>query len=171
MPYKINSSDSDVDESALSMSPGGLPAPDQKLEVEMRGHEVDQEDIFEIKTRRYTNRIDMEDILPRLWITQTPNFLEAYYDQPGIFLNPKIRSVKPEVGMWERNNSAALSRFHAVLTRIRDIVGDSETGCVEVSWQGSGPLKITFRHWMSFQSSPFVFGGRIQLDMSYGAVA
>jgi hypothetical protein len=134
---------SDMDLPALSISTSGLPAPGQKLQVETKGQEIPQETIFDIKTRWHLNQIDMEDILPRLWITQTPGFLEAYYNQPGMFLNPQIRDVKPEIDKWEKKNASALSIFHAVLNRVQDVVRDSDSGCMEVSWQGSGPLKIT----------------------------
>ncbi len=120
-----------------------LPAPSQKLQVEMKGQEVDQAFIFEIKTRHVSRKVAMQDMLPKFWITQTPGFLEAYYDKPGVFLDPQISDVKPEVDGWEKENGTALKRFHAVLMRIRDIVSNADNGCVEVSWQGSGPLKIT----------------------------
>ena len=84
----------------------------------------------------------MEEVLPKLWITQTPGFLEAYYDKPGIFLDPQIRDVKAEVD-WEVENASALRRFHTLLVRIREAAGKEISGCVEVSWQGSGPLEIT----------------------------
>lgn len=123
---------------------GTYPAMlDQKLQIEPKGSEIDQAFIFEIKTRHISHKINMEDILPKLWVTQTPGFLEAYYDKPGLFLDPQIRDVKSDVERWEKENASALRRFHAVLTRIRDVVGDEIRGCVEVSWQGSGPLKIT----------------------------
>jgi hypothetical protein len=131
------------DRSAPSSATPELPATSQKLQVETNGQEIDQKFIFDIKTRYITHKIDMEDMLPRLWITQTPGFLEVYYDKPGIFLDPQIRDVKPDIEKWEKENASALGRFHAVLTRIRDVIGDVENGCVEVSWQGSGPLKIT----------------------------
>jgi hypothetical protein len=47
------------------------------------------------------------------------------------------------VDNWEKQNAFALRRFHAVLVRIRQVVGEESSGCVEVSWQGFGPLKIT----------------------------
>jgi hypothetical protein len=121
----------------------GVPVSGQQLHIENLGTQIDQEFIFDIKTRHITRKIDMEDILPRLWITQTPEFLEANYNKPGIFLDPQIRDVKPDIVRWEKENASALSRFHTVLTRIRDVIGDANNGCVEVSWQGSGPLKIT----------------------------
>jgi hypothetical protein len=120
-----------------------IPVSGQQLQIENIGTQIDQEFIFEIKTRYIAHKVDMKDMIPKLWITQTPGFLEANYDKPGIFLDPQIRDVKSDVDKWEKENASALSRFHAVLARIRDVVGEAVIGCVEVSWQGSGPLKIT----------------------------
>lgn len=59
-----------------------------------------------------------------------------------MFPDPQTRDVKPEIDKWEKNNASVLSRFRAVLTRVQDVVRDSDSGWVEVSWQGSRPLKI-----------------------------
>lgn len=133
--------ETDLPEPVVAAS--GAPVSGQQLRIENVGAQIDQEYIFEIKTRHVSRKVDMEDMLPKLWITQTPGFLEANYYEAGVFLDPQIRDVKSDVDRWERENASALSRFHAVLTRIRDVVGGAENGCVEVSWEGSGPLKIT----------------------------
>jgi hypothetical protein len=145
-PSLVPTSATAVDSAGFSkplLAAGGIPASGQQLLIEELGTQIDQEFIFEIKTRHITHRIDMEDTLPKLWITQTPGFLEANYYEAGVFVDPQIRDVRSDVDRWEKENASALSRFHAVLTRIRDVVGDADNGCVEVSWQGSGPLKIT----------------------------
>jgi hypothetical protein len=132
-----------ADSSQPLLATSGTPGSGQQLQIERLGTQVDQKFIFELKTRHITHRIDMEDMLPKLWVTQTPGFLEANYYEAGVFVDPQIRDVKEDLDRWEKENASALSRFHAVLKRIRDVVGDAENGCVEVSWQGSGPLKIT----------------------------
>lgn len=131
----------DLSEPLLAASE--MPMSGQQLQIEKIGTQIDQEFIFEIKTRYTTNKINMEDMLPKLWLTQTPGFLEASYYEAGVFLDPQIRDVKADLDRWEKENASDLSKFHAVLTRVRDAVGDEENGCAEVSWQGSGPLKIT----------------------------
>lgn len=86
----------------------------------------------------------MEDILPRLWLNQTGKFLLAYQES-GVFDHPQITDVKKDVDKWEKNNSILLGRFHSVVRRIVDVVRDSKTPQVEVSWDGRGPLRITDR--------------------------
>jgi len=84
----------------------------------------------------------MEEILPRLWVNQTSKFLLAYH-RYGMFNNPKVDDVRQLVVNWQKDNSALLGRFHAVIKRIVDVVRDSDEQQVEVSWDGQGPLLIT----------------------------
>jgi hypothetical protein len=114
----------------------------RKLQVNVQGTKVPQSQIFDMKTRRSNAPFDMEEILPRIWLNQTPKFLIAYHNF-GVFHNPKVEDVRDKVLEWERSNSARLSRFHAVVRRIVDVVRDSEDQQCEVSWDGQGPLLIT----------------------------
>ncbi|KAA8572097.1 hypothetical protein EYC84_002020 [Monilinia fructicola] len=84
----------------------------------------------------------MEEILPRLWLSQTPNFLIAYHEF-GLFNKPQISNVKDKVLEWQGRNSTLLSKFHVLVKRIMEIVKDSEDNRVEVSWDGEGPLRVT----------------------------
>jgi len=84
----------------------------------------------------------MGEIIPRLWLNRTPNFLLAYHNF-GLFTKPKVINVKNDVKDWERDNAAILERYHAVVKRIIDTVRDADTPQVEVSWDGLGPLQIT----------------------------
>lgn len=114
----------------------------KELQVRLRGTQVPQSQIFDVKTRRSKKLFDMEDILPRLWANQTSKFLIAYH-KFGVFENPEVEDVRGEVLAWEENNSNLLARYHAVVKRIVDVVRDSEDKQCEVSWDGEGPLLIT----------------------------
>ncbi|KAE9364907.1 hypothetical protein N431DRAFT_549309 [Stipitochalara longipes BDJ] len=118
------------------------PSASQKLQLKMQGHKVPQEQIFDIKTRAQQNVFDMEEILPRLWLNQTSKFLLAYH-RYGLFNQPEVKDVRQLVLDWQKNNPGLLSRFHAVLRRIVDVVRDSDEQQLEVSWDGQGPLLIT----------------------------
>ncbi|CZR61309.1 uncharacterized protein PAC_11205 [Phialocephala subalpina] len=112
------------------------------LEVRAQGTPIPQDQIFDIKTRASYKQFDMEDILPRLWVNQTPNFLLAYHEF-GLFNKPKVTSVQCEVLKWQKDNSSLLARFHALIKRIMDVVRDSDGQQFEISWDGQGPLCIT----------------------------
>ncbi|OBT68860.1 hypothetical protein VE03_02065 [Pseudogymnoascus sp. 23342-1-I1] len=124
---------------SMSSSP---PSVTQKLQLKMQGRKVSQAQIFDIKTRAQQNIFNMEEILPRLWLNQTSKFLLAYHSR-GLFNKPKVEDVQELVISWQKDNSALLGRFHAVLRRIVDVVRDSDEQQLEVSWDGRGPLLIT----------------------------
>lgn len=118
--------------------------PQQKFGIIMRGTEVAQSQIFDIKTRASYKPFDMNEVLPRLWVNQTSKFLIAYH-QFGLFNNPQIKDVRQDVFGWQKDNFPILSRFQALLRRVFDAVRDSDSHHFEVSWDGEsqGPLLIT----------------------------
>jgi hypothetical protein len=115
---------------------------DQKLQLRMQGTKVPQDRIFDIKTRSERNVFDMSEILPRLWMNQTPNFLLAYH-QFGLFNRPEVKDVRKDINKWQVDNAATLGIFHSLIKRIVDTVRDAEKQRMEVSWDGEGPLRIT----------------------------
>jgi hypothetical protein len=118
------------------------PSSDQKLLLRMQGTKVPQDQIFDIKTRSKYNLFDMNEILPRLWVSQTSKFLIAYH-QYGLFDKPHVTDIQKDVLGWQTDNSELLGQFHGVVKRIVDLVRDSSDQQVEVSWDGEGPLKIS----------------------------
>jgi len=129
-----------------SMSVGGneMPSQGRNLELRMQGTVVSQDSVFDIKTRMLSPHkiYDMGEILPRLWMNQTPNFLLAYH-RYGLFNKPTVKDVRSEIKNWETENASTLGKFHAILKRIVDTVRESDVHQVEVSWDGQGPLRIT----------------------------
>jgi hypothetical protein len=118
------------------------PSDGSKLSLRLQGQKIPQSQIFDIKTRRKLSTFDIEELIPRLWVNQTPNFLIAYHEY-GLFDRPKVSDVKQQVLDWEKRNTGLLGRYHAIVKRILDIVRDSDDRQVEVSWDGKGPLRIT----------------------------
>jgi hypothetical protein len=137
-------SQSPLDEVFIKLGVGstaGLPDK-SKLDLRMQGIKKSQSQIFDLKTRRNLNIFDMEEILPRLWVNQTPNFLLAYHEF-GLFDRPQVSNVKDKILDWEKRNATLLSKFHVLVKRIMEIVKDSDDHRVEVSWDGKGPLRVT----------------------------
>jgi hypothetical protein len=137
------SPDSETLDHPILLQPANSDLASSQLQVINIGEKIPQDSIFDIKTRKNTNKIDLEKFLPRLWIAQIPGFVEAYYDKPGVFEDPHVRNVKAEVDEWENRNAIPLARLRASMERIRDIVTDAQYGCAQVSWDGLGPLKVT----------------------------
>ncbi|KAK2762565.1 hypothetical protein FQN54_000738 [Arachnomyces sp. PD_36] len=128
---------------SVALTTGMSTSQDQDLKVRMRGEEIPQSQIFDIKTRANYKTFNMEEILPRLWLNQTPNFLLAYH-KFGLFDKPDVKNVKEDVLKWEKDNSSVLALFHAVVKRIVDVMlEETEELQCEVSWDGQGRLYIT----------------------------
>lgn len=144
MKHTTKSAPSPLDESFAMLGVGSAPAGSNNsklLDMRMQGTKKSQSQIFDIKTRRKLNDFDMEEIFPRLWLNQTPNFLLAYHEY-GLFDKPKVSNVKDKVLEWEERNVTLLSKFHVLVKRVMEIVKDSENHRVEVSWDGKGPLRV-----------------------------
>lgn len=118
------------------------PVDGAAVTIQKQGTSIPQDDIFDIKTRASYKEYNMEEILPRLWLNQTPNFLLAYHEF-GLFTKPKVKSVRDSVLKWQEDNSNDLARFHALVKRIVDAVRDSDGQQFEISWDGQGDLCIT----------------------------
>jgi hypothetical protein len=107
-------------ESSLGPASQALPKVKAPLEVRHGGVVIPQDKVFDVKTRglwrKETVRL-LEDELPRLWVSQTPNLIMAYH-QNGQFPNEQIevRDVREDLARFERENAKELSAL-AVLVR------------------------------------------------------
>ncbi|KAH7412822.1 hypothetical protein BKA64DRAFT_338666 [Cadophora sp. MPI-SDFR-AT-0126] len=119
-----------------------VPSQSGTLKIRMAGNVISQDRIFDIKTRAKYKSYNMDEILPRLWANQTPNFVIAYHNM-GLFDRPAVTPITRNIREWETTNSSLLARFHALVRRIMDMVRDSDHNQFEISWDGHGPLCIT----------------------------
>ncbi|QSZ31398.1 hypothetical protein DSL72_000963 [Monilinia vaccinii-corymbosi] len=143
-PTKRENAQSSIDEAFAKLGVGSAAAisDTSKLDIRMQGVKRPQDQIFDLKTQRELSIFDMEEILPRIWVNQTPNVPLAYH-KFGLFDKPQISNVKQKVLEWQERNATLLSKFHVLLKRIVEIVKDSDDHRVEVSWDGKGPLRVT----------------------------
>lgn len=93
---------------------------------------VPQAQVFDLKTRSIKareNKNTLEEELPRLWVTQIPNFVLAYHTRGRFFPNDiEIRDVRPDVKRWEKDRSddKILAKLAAVVRKLVGMVGDLE---------------------------------------------
>jgi len=131
--------------SGISVS-SALPNPESALRVEPAGTIVVQKHTFDLKTRSiYTKgkKDHLADELPRLWLTQTPNFILAYHTQgyfsPG---DIQIRDVRPDVEHWEKSESGQLGRLAALVHQIVELVSDAPHNKLELRCHEAGMLEV-----------------------------
>jgi hypothetical protein len=124
-----------------------VPPTASELTVSSAGKLVDQECIFDLKTRsiRKKETATVEDTfseqLPRLWVSQVPKFILAYHDR-GKFENITVRDARKDVKTWEREQADVLSRLAALIHHIIDVVKSRPDGKLELRHVKVGVLEV-----------------------------
>lgn len=114
---------------------------DEVLDIQLGGRKIPQKAVFDLKTRTATRKIDMADILPRLWVSQTPNFIIGYH-KFGLFKDIKVLAVQKDIQEWEENQQDSLNLLNAVVHRIIEIAKSCKGHGLEISRIGTGDLLI-----------------------------
>ncbi|KAK1753944.1 hypothetical protein QBC47DRAFT_385247 [Echria macrotheca] len=70
--------------------------------------------VLEIKTRAASRGLDMREVLPQLWISQTPKLAVGYHYR-GVFTDVNVRDVAGEMAKWEAANQTDLGRLAGLL--------------------------------------------------------
>ena len=146
---KVNSEAGDDDSANVSLLDAigsvsigqNMPTIKDDLMIKQGGRKIPQKAVFDLKTRSFTRRIDMADVLPRLWVSQTPNFLIGYH-KAGVFDEIRIEDLYQDIKDWERDNEHSLRRLEAIVRRIVEIARSSKGQGLEVSRLGNGPLLV-----------------------------
>lgn len=82
------------------------------------------ESTLEIKTRVFHKPINVQDVLPQLWVSQTPNLVRAYH-RNGLFKRPEVEDITLESKRWEQDHQEDLKRLAELIKRIIDAVRES----------------------------------------------
>lgn len=114
---------------------------DSDLAVKFAGHEVPQSAIFDLKTRSARREIDMEEVYPRLWVSQITKFIIAYHNS-GKFNDIRVQDLGDSIHDWEKRNRELLHRFNTVLHQLIDFAKQPERHKIEVRRIATGPLQI-----------------------------
>lgn len=117
------------------------PTTGHGLFIRTGGSEVDQAAVVEIKTRAVHKVLDMDVMLPRLWISQTPNLIAAYH-KGGRFNNVQILDVRKDIAGWEEQNSVNLRKLDTVIRQIIETVRNTIAMKCRVRRSDSGKLEI-----------------------------
>lgn len=117
------------------------PVTGHGLVIRNGGSEIDQGAAIEIKTRAAHKVLDMESVLPRLWMSQTPNLIAAYH-KGGRFDDVQILDVRRDLKKWEERNAVNLRKLDAVIRRIIDTVQNTITMKCRVKRTNSGELEV-----------------------------
>lgn len=123
------------------------PSAGSGLTVSSAGTLVDQERIFDLKTRsiRRKEAATFEDTfadqLPRLWVSQVPKFILAYHDR-GKFEDVTVKDARKDVKAWEMEQVDALSRLAALIHHIVGLIKSRPDGKLELRHATAGTLEV-----------------------------
>ncbi|KAI0113426.1 hypothetical protein F4814DRAFT_346599 [Daldinia grandis] len=112
---------------SLSLSPtnsnAGSTNKGSKLVVQQDGQAVPLSSTLEIKTRVSHKPLEIREVAPQLWVSQTPRLVRAYH-QRGVFQVPTVEDVTAHIKRWEQDNQRHLRKLAALIRRIVNIVKD-----------------------------------------------
>jgi hypothetical protein len=91
-----------------------------KLIVKEEGDTVPLKSTLEIKTRVFHKTIEIKEVAPQLWISQTPMLVRAHHRR-GIFQPPKVEDVSADIQSWEKANQRDLKKLAALIHKIRNL--------------------------------------------------
>ncbi|GKZ88093.1 hypothetical protein AnigIFM59636_007053 [Aspergillus niger] len=118
--------------------------PDSKLIIKEEGKQVPIQSTLEIKTRASRNPIRIHEVLPQLWVSQTPNLVRAYHNG-GLFGPPEVEDVTREIAKWEEDHGNDLMGLAMLIKKIIRVVRDNGGNAV-VKYDGrSDSLEVRTR--------------------------
>ncbi|KFY50080.1 hypothetical protein V495_00358 [Pseudogymnoascus sp. VKM F-4514 (FW-929)] len=109
---------------SLSLSPTNglqITTPGSKLRIKEEGQMISLESTLELKTRVIHKRIEIREVAPQLWISQTPKLVRAYH-QRGTFQVPEVEDVAADIKSWEEDNQRDLRKLAALISEIIVVV-------------------------------------------------
>lgn len=99
-------------------------APGSALMVTEAGSEVPLEWTMELKTHGASNPIDLNHVIPQLWVSQTPNLVLAFH-RDGRFRVPPTDRVTNKISKWQKENYNDLRALGELIKRIISVVKES----------------------------------------------
>ncbi len=106
--------------SSATVSPAITPRV-SKLVVKKEGRVVPREATLEIKTRAASKSLDMLEVAPQLWASQTAKFVRAFHHN-GTFQRPGVEDVTAFIKQWEDRRQISLRKLAALIRKIIDLV-------------------------------------------------
>ncbi|OKL63053.1 hypothetical protein UA08_02021 [Talaromyces atroroseus] len=100
-----------------------------KLVIKKDGKAVPKDSILEIKTRVFHKPIDLQEVLPQLWVSQTLNLVRASHNY-GLFERPKVEGITDEIREWEDSHQRDLKNLVTLIKKIIDVVKKSDGSAV-----------------------------------------
>ncbi|KAG6049240.1 hypothetical protein E4U39_006335 [Claviceps sp. Clav50 group G5] len=93
--------------------------------IMLRGKTIPLMSTLDIKTRSLTRPERFAEVAPKLWVSQTPKFVQAFHLR-GQFGTPGVRDVRAGIREWERDNQKNLRTLGALIGKIITVMKECE---------------------------------------------
>lgn len=140
-PAETTDSLSDLLGSLSISKPAATAVSSSGIVVKTEGKNVDLSATLEIKTRAASRTLDMAEVTPQLWISQTPILVVGYH-QRGVFDDVQLRNMKQGIRNWERDNEKALRSLASLMKKIIAAAKSSSNRNAVVKYYGGTKLRI-----------------------------
>ncbi|KAI3530198.1 hypothetical protein CABS02_14580 [Colletotrichum abscissum] len=126
---------------SMSVSQARDPTNSRITVVTEGNKPIDVESTLEIKTRAASRKLAMEDVIPQLWLSQTPLLVVAHHHQ-NYFRDVELRNMKQEVRDWEATNRTILRKLAYLISLIRQVVEKSDSRRAVVRYNGGPAVQL-----------------------------
>ncbi|VUC28265.1 unnamed protein product [Clonostachys rosea] len=103
-----------LDNSPVSSADAAYAISGSKLHIRHVGKEVPVESTLKIKTRGVKSRLEISEVVPQLWLSQTPKLVRAYHNK-GKFQKPQVEDVTIEIQRWQFGHEEDLRRLNGLI--------------------------------------------------------
>ncbi|KAL3454378.1 hypothetical protein BJX65DRAFT_315648 [Aspergillus insuetus] len=105
-------------QSTLPSKPSYAANDKSALMIRDEGQIVTLDSILEIKTCTETRLIPLAEVIPQMWVSQTPNLVCAYHDR-GLFTCSDVENITEKIKVWEKAHHANIRKL---ITLIKNII-------------------------------------------------
>ena len=89
--------------------------------IREEGDDVPLASTLEIKTRVSHKPIEIQEVAPQLWVSQTLKLVRAYHKK-GLFQIPVVEDFTAQIKSWEKSKQYELKRLAALIGKIIALV-------------------------------------------------
>ncbi|KAJ5111460.1 hypothetical protein N7532_001995 [Penicillium argentinense] len=104
-------------------------ATESKLAIQEKGKRIPIDLTLEIKTRVFHKPIDIQEVLPQLWVSQTPNLVRAYH-KSGTFEPPEVEDVTCDIHRWEQDHAHDIWSLVVLIKEIIRVVRENDGNAI-----------------------------------------
>jgi hypothetical protein len=130
---------------ATPLNPKSAPnktSAQRGVKIQSLGTHFPTSQTLEIKTRPGHKPLIMRDILPQLWLSQTPHLVVGYHHSEGLFDRIEVTNMVSAVHEWEEENQENLGRLVGLIRWIIEKVKGIEGRRGTVRFEGGNVIKI-----------------------------